>query len=458
MKNDSVLAASFRDPSGFLFTHEKVLYRQVNKSYRQHYELLFESGLYEKLTEQGLFVPHEDVDIGLAQTDEAYRVIKPGRIPFIAWPYEWSFSQLKDAALTTLRIQKTALARGMFLKDASAYNIQFHRGRPILIDTLSFEKYVEGEPWIAYRQFCQHFLAPLALMSLVDIRLGQLLRVHIDGLPLDLTSRLLPRKTHFRFSLLTHIHLHAKSQKRYEDKPLTTTRRKVSLQALRGLVDNLETCVKKLKWKARLTEWADYYDSTNYSPAAFEHKKSLVENYLEKLRPSEVWDLGANTGRFSRLASERGIPTVSFDIDPAAVEKNYLQVKMEGERNLLPLLSDLTNPSPGIGWENRERMSLSERAPVHTVMALALVHHLAISNNLPFENIARYFVHLADNLIIEFVSKSDSQVRRLLASREDIFDRYNREDFEKTFERYYEIEHTETVKDSERVLYLMSKR
>ena len=458
MKNDSVLAASFRDPGGFLFTHEGILYRQVNRVYREHYDFLLESGLYDKLTEENLLVPHEDAGDVPASTDEAYRVIKPERLPFISYPYEWCFSQLKDAALTTLRIQKTALAQGMFLKDASAYNIQFRRGRPVLIDTLSFEKYVEGEPWIAYRQFCQHFLAPLALMSSVDIRLGQMLRVHLDGLPLDLTAKLLPWRSRFRFSLLTHIHLHAKSQKRYEDKPLAVKHRKISLQALRALVDNLENSVKRLTWKAQLTEWADYYDSTNYTPAAAEHKSELVEKYLERLKPTGVWDMGANTGRFSRLASKRGIPTLSFDIDPAAVEKNYRQVKSEREENLLPLLCDLTNPSPATGWENRERMSLAARSPVHTVTALALMHHLAVSNNLPFERIAGFFARLGDNLIIEFVPKNDSQVRRLLASRKDIFDRYTREDFEKTFKNYYTIEEAEPVRESERVLYLMRKR
>ncbi|MFZ5981203.1 MAG: SAM-dependent methyltransferase [Candidatus Zixiibacteriota bacterium] len=458
MKNDDFQAASFRDPAGFLFTRDSVLYRQVNRSYREHYDLFSASGLYARLVGEDLLVPHVEAPLELAQTDEVYRVIRPERVPFIAYPYEWSFSQLKDAALTTLKIQKTALEHRMILKDASAYNIQFHHGRPRLIDTLSFEKYVEGEPWIAYRQFCQHFLAPLALMSLVDIRLGLMLRIHLDGLPLDLTSRLLPWRTRLRFCLLTHIHLHAKSQKRYENRPLAVARRKMSLQALRGLVDNLETCVKKLRWKAELTEWADYYDTTNYSPAAFEHKTKLIENFLEQLKPAGVWDMGANTGRFSRLASARGIPTVSFDIDPAAVEKNYLRVKSEREPNLLPLLCDLTNPSPAIGWENRERMALGERGPAHTVMALALVHHLAISNNLPFDRIARYFTGLGDNLIIEFVPKSDSQVQRLLASRRDIFDCYNREEFEKTFKRYYQIERAEPVRESERILYLLHKR
>ena len=199
-------AASFRDPSGFLFHHEGTLYRQVNRSYEADYNLLRDSGLYDLLTEKGLLIPHREASLDLARSGEAVRILEPELVPFISYPYEWCFGQLKDAALTTLRIQRRALEHGMALKDSSAYNIQFYNGRPLLIDTLSFEKYREGMPWIAYRQFCQHFLAPLALMCLKDVRLNQLLRIYIDGIPLDLASRILPLKSRFKLPLLTHIH------------------------------------------------------------------------------------------------------------------------------------------------------------------------------------------------------------------------------------------------------------
>ncbi|MCL4823372.1 MAG: hypothetical protein KJZ57_04050, partial [Anaerolineales bacterium] len=203
------LAASFRDPGGFLFSRGGILYRQVNRAGADDYTRFMESGLYEKLVKAGLLIPHAEVDEPPAEAALSFKILRPERAPFISYPYEWSFSQLKDAALATLSIQKRALKLGMSLKDASAYNIQFIHGRPMLIDTLSFEVYREGRPWDAYRQFCQHFLAPLALMSRVDVRLGQLLRVHIDGLPLDLASRLLPASTRLDFGLLTHIHIHA---------------------------------------------------------------------------------------------------------------------------------------------------------------------------------------------------------------------------------------------------------
>src|SRR5687768_15426546 len=174
------LSASFRDPSGFLFSRDGVLYRQVNRRYEQGYARLMESGLYDRLVKAGLLIPHVEVDQAPAESDLSHKVIQPEHVPFISYPYEWSFSQLKDAALATLSIQRRSLKVGMSLKDASAYNIQFVRGKATLIDTLSFETYKEGQPWVAYRQFCQHFLAPLALMALKDVRLNQLLRVYIE--------------------------------------------------------------------------------------------------------------------------------------------------------------------------------------------------------------------------------------------------------------------------------------
>jgi len=365
---------------------------------------------------------------------------------------------LQDAALATLAIEKTAIEHGMSLKDASAYNIQFRGCRPVLIDTLSFERYREGEPWVAYRQFCQHFLAPLALMSHTDVRLSQLMRVNIDGIPLDLASHLLPSRTRLSLGLATHLHLHAQAQQKYADKPAKPAGRKMSRMAFLGLIDNLESTTRRLAWKPEGTEWADYYAATNYTDASLEHKARLVADYLEKARPKTVWDLGANTGRFSRIASDRGIPTIAFDIDPAAVELNYLDCRKREERSLLPLLSDLTNPSPAIGWQNRERQSLIERGPCDTALALALVHHLAIGNNLPFDRIADFLAGICRTLIIEFVPKSDSQVQRLLATREDIFPDYTREAFERVFSSTFAVVDSAPVHGSERTIYLMEKR
>jgi ribosomal protein L11 methylase PrmA len=459
MESSSKISSSFRDPCGFLFIKDGVIYRQLNRAYAANYDHLIDSGLYRTLTEDLLLISHKEVNLNYAFSSDAYKIIMPQQIDFISYPYEWCFSQFKDAALTMLKIQKIAMNFGMSIKDASAYNIQFIDNRPILIDTLSFEKYTDGEPWIAYRQFCQHFLAPLALTSYTDVRLNRLLWNFIDGIPLDLSSRLLPFRTRLRLSLLLHIHLHAKSQTYFADKPVPKIKRvnKMGRSSMLGLIESLESAVSNLKWRHRNTEWSGYYKDTNYSQDAITHKKEIVESFLDKIHSKNVWDLGANVGLFSRIAAKRGLKTISFDIDPAVVEDNYLDCRRQKEKNILPLLLDLSNPSPAIGWQNQERMSFLERGPADTVFALALIHHLVVSNNLPLDTIAEFLKSISSALIIEFVPKSDSQFQRLLASREDIFTNYSKQSFEETFKRYFRIEDSVKIRNSERTLYLMKK-
>ena len=448
-----------------MFEDGGILYRHVDPSYREDFDALTESGLYQTLVGDGLLVSHEEVDpASLPDHADAYRVLRPQPIPFISYPYEWSFSQLKDAALLTLEIQERALRNELWLKDASAYNIQFAAGKPIFIDTLSFERYAEGLPWVAYQQFCRHFLAPLALMAYVSVDLGKLLRIHIDGVPLDLASKLLPGRSRFRFSLLTHIHMHAASITRHQQtredasagSKQQSTGAGVTKTSLLGLVDNLKSAVRKLTWQPRGTEWGEYYDATNYDATSRQHKIELVEQFIAEAAPKNAWDLGANTGEFSRLAAKSGIETVAFDIDPAAVEKGYLGLQSSGEIHLLPLLMDLTNPSSDLGWDHRERMSLRTRGPVDLAMALALVHHLAIGNNVPLPRVAKFLRSLCKALIIEFVPKSDSQVQRLLASRPDIFPSYDEAGFEAAFSEDFTLRQRCPIRDSERTLYLFA--
>lgn len=454
------LGASFRDPAGFIFEHEGQIYRQINKAGRECYDQLLRSGLFEALASADLLIRHDETSFVSPQPEIAYKIIKPALVPFISYPWEWSFSQLKDAALATLQIQRKAMQHGMSLKDCSAFNIQFVDAKPVFIDTLSFAPYREGEPWVAYRQFCQHFLAPLALMSRCDIRLQQLWRANIDGIPLDLASRLLPMRSWLNFSLLTHLHLHARSQRYYADKPAGNRySAKVSRNALFGIIDSLESGVHSQKYLASGTEWGDYYANTNYSDASAEHKKQLLDQFFSQIgEQREVWDLGANTGFYSRIASRHCERVVSFDIDPVAVEKNYLECRVQQNSNILPLLLDLTNPSPAVGWENLERKSLLQRGPADTVMALALIHHLAISNNLPLPHIAAFLAKICKYLIIEFVPKSDSQVQKLLSSRPDIFDEYHEKAFEIVFSKYFTPVSRETILNTTRTLFLYKTR
>ena len=463
----SSLPSSFRDPSGFVFSHNGGVYRQVNASFAASFDQFIGSGLYQVLVAKGYLVAHEDVTASdIPRERGCYKLIEPQQLPYISYPYEWSFSQLQDAAMLTLRIQTVALKHGFVLKDASAYNIQFVDGKPIFIDTLSFEPYEEGSPWVAYRQFCQHFLAPIALMATVDVDLGKLLVTHIDGVPLALASKLLPVRTRLNYGLQAHIHLHAKLQSNYADAAggsaptnSTTKANKATLSSggLQAIVESLAASVRKLEWKPPKTEWGDYYDRTNYSDDSTLRKQELVSLLLSGIEQPlrVVHDLGANTGEYSRIAAKYADLVVSQDIDPAAVERNYRQTKASEPRNLLPLLQDLFSPSPAIGWANEERDSFRQRGRCDALLALALVHHLAISNNTPLDRIAKLFAELADWLIIEFVPKSDSQVIRLLETRQDIFPNYTQDGFEQAFGELFDISRKEHVTGSDRCLYLM---
>jgi ribosomal protein L11 methylase PrmA len=458
LKPKNVIPGSFRDPNGFVYSSDNSLFRQINKIYAEHYDHAVRSGLYKTLVDEQLLIPHKEVSRSLAMTQDAYQVIRPEFVEYISYPYEWCFSQLKDAALVTLAVQKKALDDGMILKDGTSYNVQFYKGFPILIDSLSLEKYRDGQPWIAYRQFCQHFLAPLALMAYTDVRLSQLLRVYIDGLPLDMASALLPPKSWLRSSLLMHLHLHARTQKYYGKKAVQHGEYKMSRRSLRALMESLETAVKKLRWKCGKSGWSDYYSDTNYSTDALEQKKQVVGEFLNRIKTKMVWDLGANVGTFSRIAAGKGIKTISFDNDYESVENNYSECVKRGEENILPLILDLNNPSPNTGWNQQERLSFVDRGPVDTVLALALIHHLCISNNVPLGKAAEFFRNVCHSLIIEFVPKDDSQVQRLMSSREDVFTDYNQPMFERAFTQFFEIEDSLKIENSKRTLYLMKRK
>lgn len=451
------LPSSFRDPDAYVFRDEGRIRRRIAASGRPDFQMLMASGLYNALTADGSLVPHEVI----ADTAEAC-VIEPLQIPFVSYPYEWSFSMLKDAALLTLHVQTTARRHGMTLKDASAFNVQFLNGKPVFIDTTSFTKHLQDAPWNAYRQFCQHFLAPLLLMAYHDHRLLTLFRNYLDGIPLDLASGLLPWRTRWRPAIFLHLHLHAAMQKKHAgdgSHETSPARRRPTVKAApaQAMLDNLKNLITSLRWQPAGTEWGDYYDFTNYSEEALSAKKDIVCRFLDDVKPASLWDLGANNGLFTRLAAARGIPSVAFDIDPAAIEKNYLFLKQNQLPCLLPLVCDLCNPSPGLGWANAERDSLANRGPADAAFALALVHHLAISNNLPLAKIAAFLAAVTKDLLIEFVPKTDSKVKILLATRPDIFPDYDFEHFLAAFSRHFAILKQSPIPNSDRVVVHMRR-
>lgn len=445
--------SSFRDPSGFVFKRNGVVFRQISKPYVSEWASLTGSGLFEHLWNEGLLVRHEQDSVGLAPEPDAVAVIRPEPIPLISYPWEWSFGMLKAAALATLNVQRAALDKGFVLKDASAFNIQFLRGRPVFIDTLSFERWDSSQPWIAYAQFCRHFLAPLALMAKSDIRLQGLLAAHLDGIPLDLASRLLPGATRLNLGLGAHIHLHAKAKAGGGGGREGAGG--FSENAMRGLVQSLASTIEGLDWRPAGTEWADYYNDTNYTPKAAAHKESVVKEWVAALAGTATtcWDLGANDGRFSRIAAQAGLQTASMDMDPAAVELAWRYVAKSGEQRLLPLLADLRNPSPAAGWMNTERDSLLHRGPADLVLALALIHHLAIGGNVPLPSVLECLAACGRTLIVEWVPKDDSQVQRMMAARKDIFAGFTEQAFQAAVPSGMAVQERVPIQESGRVLY-----
>jgi hypothetical protein len=452
------LHGSYRDPSGYIFGRDGAVFRYVAASYGQDYDALIGTGLYNELASAGLLIPHEECATTLAPAPGAYRVLRPQLVEFISYPFEWCFGQLKAAALCTLAVQRQAIAKGMTLKDASAYNVQFRGVQPVFIDTLSFERRIEARPWQAYRQFCEHFLVPLLLMARVDPGLGRLLRLHLDGIPLDLGTRLLGLHAYRSVGSLMHVVLHGRSVRRHVNAAAArVTESRISRNALEALVADLENCVLRCTWDPTGTEWAEYESTHGYTAGAHQAKRTIVADFLARLRPAIVWDLGANTGEYSRLAVATGARTIAFDLDPAAVERNFRRASAAGVGLLLPLVMDVADPTPACGWDLRERLSLFDRGPADAVLALALVHHLGIGRNIPFGMMAESFARLGRHLVIEFVPKDDPQTRRLLAARVDVFPHYGIDAFERAFTSKFTVLDRRPVEGTDRVLYLMAR-
>jgi hypothetical protein len=454
--------ASFRDPSGFVFRRDGVLYRQIQQSAAADWDAFRSTGLYERLAADGLIVDHTDVGLELAARPDAAAVIRPRRLDVISYPYEWAFSQLREAALLTLDVQSRALDAGMRLRDASAYNVQFDAGRPILIDSLSFEVAAATEPWPAYRQFCEHFLGPLALMAHRDVRCGLMLRDFIDGIPLDLVAGLLPGRTRLNLGLSAHLHIHAGAQRRAAREPAPAEgaaprKRQISETGQRALLDSLRRTVSALRYQPA-SHWAGYAQATSYSEAATASKADLVREMLDAVGGATAWDVGANVGVYSALAADAGYRVVAYDQDAASVEAHWLKIRGDGTRSILPLVLDLANPSPALGWALSERASYLERGEPDVMLALALVHHLAIGNNVPLDRVASLFARMAPSAIVEFVPKEDPMTRRLLAARPDIFPGYSIEGFRDAFGGPFRVAREARIADSPRTLFLLERR
>ncbi|MFT3701584.1 MAG: hypothetical protein QM802_04405 [Agriterribacter sp.] len=449
--------SSFRDPSGFIFNYNRIVYRQVNQSYAGNYKLMKSSGLYERLVQGGMLIPHTEMSENLTQSADWYITLLPEQVRFISFPYEWSFDQLKDAALLTLDVVGEAVNRGMILKDATPFNIQFVNGRPLLIDTLSFELYDETKPWVAYRQFIESFISPLLLASYKSIELIRLLQVYLNGIPLSLTTKILPFKSRLRLHVFLHIFLQQALSAKQNTTPRTSP--SFSKQKLVNVVDSLRALIKPLQLKTVRTEWNQYYESAMPDKFYLQNKKELAEEWLSEITGDTLLDIGANTGAFSVAASRYFAYVIAVDADAACVNSFYLDCKMQAYHTILPLCIDITNPSPAVGWGNEERSSFLNRYKAEAVLALAVIHHLVIGKNIRLDDIAKLLSILAEkNLIIEFVPKTDPRVQRMLIARTDIFDQYNAIEFERSFDAYFSVVRKKEVGNSGRYIYLMKNR
>lgn len=451
--------SSFRDPSGYVFVKNHELFRVIKPIYFKQYNVLTESGFFQTLFQNNLLIKHEEVS-----NNEDEIIIKPQQIPFVTYPYEWSFEQYKEAALLTLKLQKYALVNGFSLKDASAFNVAFFKGKAVFIDTLSFDFYEEGKPWRGYKQFIMHFLGPLVLAHYHGNDMLKLLQQYIDGVPVKMIASILPYKTKFSPVLYTNIHLLAKFEDKHNEDKLKESRiSKLSKKGQIKIIETLYDFISKLGVENK-SEWSDYYHKMNYSDVAFESKSTIIKKWVENLEVNRLIDVGGNNGHFVRALGESVEYALVCDIDSNAVDSNYNRVVEKKESYILPFVLDVLSPSPAIGFRNKERLSFNERIQKFqpdVTLALALIHHVSLSGNVPFDLSAKFFASFSKYLIVEFPKREDSWVKKILQNKGDFenhFGFYNVDDFEKYYAEYFELKEKITIEGSQRVLYLCKKR
>jgi ribosomal protein L11 methylase PrmA len=462
--NFNVEPSSFRDNDATIIYFNNKVYRLIYQKYKSNFDYFINSGLYSKLLSEKKIINHKEVNFDHL-TDEQinnnsiYKVIVVEKIPFISYPYELSFEQLKEAALLTLKIQIDAINLNMSLKDASSYNVQFIENNPIFIDTSSFEIYQDGSPWGAYRQFCMHFLSPLLMHFYRIPNSIKLLQLDINGISLEFASKVLPLKSYFNLSTLIHIHLHAISENK--NKSITKEKLKriyISRKKLLSIIEHLYNFIEDLK-VSKNSDWTNYYESFSYTDDDFNIKKSTVDAWLTSINNDTVIDAGCNVGEFSYIASKHAEKVIAFDFDESVISKLFLKIKKDNIKNIYPLVIDIFSPSPSIGWMNKERTSFIERlGKNNTTLALALIHHLTIGNNVPFKKQAELFSLFSEDLIVEYVPKDDVQVSKLLTTRKDIYHDYSLEYFLLAFSEYFiQVDKIE-LPNSKRVLIHLKRK
>jgi ribosomal protein L11 methylase PrmA len=466
MSLDWAVSGSFRDPAGRVHEREGRIFRTVTKSGAPAFVASRDSGFLDRLVDEGRLVPFDEISdphvAGLFPNAEY--VLEHPRLEMISYPYEWSFGQLRAAALFHLELALDALQAGFTLSDSTAYNVQFIGHRPIFIDHLSFHPYREGEFWVAHQQFCEQFLNPLLLRAIIGIPHNAWYRGGLEGIPTDQIVRLLPLSSRFSLRMNAHVFLPARFQKGTQADALRaadnkSNGRQLPKRGYEGLLRQLHRWIASLRPKgANPSVWADYADDNTYSSTESATKKQIVHEFAAARRPGLIIDLGCNSGFFSETALAAGASAaVGFDFDQDSLDRAF-QRAVENAMPFTPLFLDAANPSPMQGWAQAERTGFETRARGDAVMALAFIHHLAIAKNVPLDQVVEWLVARAPVGLIEFIPKSDPTVQSMLRVREDIFDNYHEEAFQAALSVHARIVNTTLVSSSGRVIYEFERR
>jgi hypothetical protein len=427
------------------------------------WEALEASELFRKKVTEGALVATERVAVadlpGDLPTRGAAAVLRHERIPVVSYPYEWPFGMLKDAALLELDLLLGALDEGLVLKDGSPYNVQWHGTSPVFVDVGSFERLREGEPWAGYRQFCMLALYPLMLQAFRGVPFQPWLRGSLEGIAPAEMRALLGGRDRFRPGVLSNVVLHARLEHRYADREVKSELRRAGFHAelIRANARKLSKLVRRLSWEPGATAWSGYGEDNPYGEADAAAKEAFVAETAGLRRRELLWDLGCNDGRYTRVAAREADYAVAVDGDAAVIERLYRTLRAEGSSRILPLVGDLADPSPGLGWRHEERRPLEERGRPDLTLCLALVHHVALSSNIPIAEFLDWLAGLGTELVIEFPTREDPMVKRLLDRKAPGANPdYETDAFERALTERWRIDRSETLPSGTRLLYRAS--
>ena len=374
----------------------------------------------------------------------------------VSYPYEWPFGMLRDAALLELDLLLGALDEGLVLKDASPYNVQWRGSKPVFVDIGSFERLREGEPWAGYRQFCTLVLYPLMLQAYKNVPFQPWLRGSLEGIEPAQMRALMGFRDRFRRGVLTNVALHARLEGRYADREVKSDLKKAGFHTdlVRANARKLRKLVERLRWEPGRTAWSGYGEANPYDDADAAAKEAFVRESAGLRRRRLLWDVGCNDGRYTRIAAAEADYTVAVDADAAVVEALYRALRAEGSETILPLIGNVADPSPGLGWRGQERRPLPERGRPDLTLCLALVHHVSLSGNVPVRAFLDWLADLGTEVVIEFPTRDDPMVRRLLDRKgPGANPDYETDAFERALEERWRVERREALPSGTRILY-----